>query len=177
MRVLVGYASKHGGTREIAERITTRLEESGVVVELRTLTELGDVTGFDAYILGSSIYMGRWNREAVAFVHRNESILRARPVWLFSSGPVGNQERVDPIELNDLRATVSIREHRLFGGAVKLDRMSFAERLMAKALKVSGDYRDWPAIDAWADQIRTELTTPADHLARIGVGETLVSIR
>jgi menaquinone-dependent protoporphyrinogen oxidase len=127
-------------------------------IELRTLAEPSDPAGFDAYVLGSSIYMGRWNKEAVAFVHRNQSTLTGQPIWLFSSGPVGNQERLDPIELDDLKATVGVREHKLFAGAVKLDRMSFAERLMAKAMKVSGDYREWSAIEAWADQIRTELS-------------------
>jgi menaquinone-dependent protoporphyrinogen oxidase len=159
MRVLVGYASKHGGTREIAERIAARLKQSGLDVDLCSIAQSSDAVGFDAYVLGSSIYMGHWNKEAIAFVHRNRPAFEGRPVWLFSSGPVGSQERLDPIDLADLRATVAIREHRLFSGAVKLDQMSFAERLMAKAMKVSGDYREWPAIDAWADQIRTELST------------------
>jgi menaquinone-dependent protoporphyrinogen oxidase len=159
MRVLVGYASKHGGTREIAERIAKRLQATDVVVDLRSVAESFDVAGYKAYVLGSSIYIGHWNKAAVGFVHRNQAALAGRPVWLFSSGPVGNQERVDPIELDDLKATIEIREHKLFAGAVKLDQMSFTERLMAKAMKVTGDYREWPAIDAWADEIRTELRT------------------
>lgn len=159
MRVLVAYASKHGGTREIAERIADQLRGSGLEAELRPITDVDQASGFDSFVIGSSIYMGHWNKEAVAFVHRNQGLLVGHPIWLFSSGPIGTQERVDLAELDDLKATVEIREHRLFGGVLKPDQMSFAERLMAKAMKVSGDNREWPAIDWWAEEIRTALST------------------
>jgi menaquinone-dependent protoporphyrinogen oxidase len=158
MRVLVGYASKHGSTREIAERIASRLQQPAVDVDLRSISEPFDAADFDAFVLGSSIYMGHWNKDAVAFVHRSAAALLGRPTWLFSSGPIGNQERVDPVELESLKAAVGFREHKLFGGALKPDQMSFGERLLAKAMKLSGDNREWPAIEAWADRIRTELT-------------------
>ena len=173
MRVLVGYASKHGSTREIAERIAAGLKQAGQVVELRSIAEPCDANGFDAYVLGSSVYLGHWNRGAVDFVHRNGALLSRHPVWLFSSGPLAGQERADPAELGDLSATVQLREHRLFGGALRSDRMSFAERLMAKALKVSGDAREWDAIEAWADRIQADLRAaavgaPAGSLAPAG---------
>jgi menaquinone-dependent protoporphyrinogen oxidase len=171
MRVLVGYASKHGGTREIAERIAGRLRLPEVDVEVGPLREIGEVAGFDAFVLGSSIHMGHWSKEAVVFVHRHKAALGGRPVWLFSSGPVGNQARVDPIELPDLEATVPIREHRLFGGAVKLDKMSFAERLMAKAIKVSGDYPRVARDRSVGRRDRGSVAERAGHLASVGGAE------
>lgn len=158
MRVLVAYASKHGGTREIAQLIAGRIRQPDVKVELRAIGDIKEPASADAFVIGSSIYMGHWDKDAVTFVHRNHAAFAGRPFWLFSSGPVGNQERVDPVELPTLEAVVDIRDHKLFRGVLKMDRMSFAERLIAKAMKMSGDYRDWPAIEVWADQIRTELS-------------------
>jgi len=145
---------RHFGTLQQDNR-TLALPE-GLEVELRSIAELADVAGFDAFVLGSSIYTGHRNKEAVAFMRRNQALLKGHSVWLFSSGPIGDQERVEPVELADLKAVVSVREHKLFGGAVKVDQMSFSERRLAKAMKVSGDNREWPAIDAWSDQIRVE---------------------
>jgi menaquinone-dependent protoporphyrinogen oxidase len=157
VRLLIGYSSKHGGTREIAARIAGRFRLANLEVELRPLQEVTEVTAFDAFILGSSIYLGRWNREAVAFVRRHHEVLRGRPVWLFSSGPLGAQVPTDPRELAELRRMIPIRGHQVFGGVLKLEEMSLPERFLAKAMNVSGDYRDWEGIDAWADNIRTQL--------------------
>ena len=37
--------------------------------------------------------MNRWLDDARSFVRRNHSILASHPVWLFSSGPVGDGSR------------------------------------------------------------------------------------
>jgi len=104
-----------------AEWIARKLQQPGMEVELRSIAEPADVAGFDAFVLGSSIYMGHWNKEAVASMRRNQLLLKGHSDCLFSSGPIGNQERVEPVELADLMAVVSVREHKLFGGALKLD--------------------------------------------------------
>ena len=50
--VLVGYASRHGATRGIAERIGTRLRDAGLDV-----TDVSDYTGF--MYMGELVEMGR----------------------------------------------------------------------------------------------------------------------
>ncbi len=48
----------------------------------------------------------------------------------------------------------------MFFGALSRDRLSFGERMIAKAVKApQGDFRDWDAIAAWADSIADELAT------------------
>ena len=61
-RILLACASRHGATAEIAEEIgdVLRREVPGAVVEVRDAAEPGDVDGFDAVVLGSAVYMGRW---------------------------------------------------------------------------------------------------------------------
>jgi menaquinone-dependent protoporphyrinogen oxidase len=49
-----------------------------------------DPASFDAVVLGSAVYAGRWLDPARQYAALYADVLRARPVWLFSSGPIGN---------------------------------------------------------------------------------------
>jgi menaquinone-dependent protoporphyrinogen oxidase len=161
MFVLIAYASKHGSTREIATRIAVRLRERSEQVHVSNVNEVHDVAAYQAVIIGSAIYFGSWVKEAKAFVRRYESALRDRPVWLFSSGPVGDAILPGPKELPEFDAAIHPRSHRIFSGALDARNLSFPERLAVKAAKAPlGDFRDWAEIDAWADSIVAELTTP-----------------
>src|SRR5207342_299308 len=93
-RVLVVYASRHGSTAGIAERIGEALGAKGLDVTVADAKDRPDPVPFDAYVIGSAVYMGQWEKDATSFVERHESVLATRPVWLFSSGPVGT-ERFD----------------------------------------------------------------------------------
>jgi menaquinone-dependent protoporphyrinogen oxidase len=166
MKILVAVASRHGATREIAEEIGKAIEsalrEEGDSAEVDVLftDTVTSIAGYDGVILGSAVYMGGWLESAKKLVEANRDALRAVPVWLFSSGPVGEppKPREDPLEVHELLATVHGREHRLFGGRIDKGTMRFAERAVATALRVKdGDYRDWPSIRAWARQIGAAL--------------------
>jgi menaquinone-dependent protoporphyrinogen oxidase len=174
MKVLVAYASKHGSTRGIAERIAERLRTDGLEAEALPVKSVRDVATYDAFVVGSALYMFRWMGEARAFVHRNRKVLAGKPIWLFSSGPFGPEttnkegrnllEVSGPKEIDELRAMLQPRDHRVFFGSwdAGAEPVGLSERLMMllpavrKAFPV-GDYRDWPAIEAWADAIAGEL--------------------
>ena len=53
-------------------------------------------------MIGSAAYYGRWLKEATRFVRRERESLVGRPVWLFSSGPVGSEtlkkDGTDPLK-------------------------------------------------------------------------------
>lgn len=166
MRVRVIYASRLGATRGIAERIGARLREDRLDVTVQAASSAVTFADADAFVIGSAIYGGHWVKEAADYVRRHRAILVRRPVWLFSSGPVGDMATrhapVEPKEVGVLRAMVNPREHRVFFGA--LDRstiddstLGFAERVVARTMIPEGDYRDWEAIEAWAAGIAREL--------------------
>ena len=46
---------------------------------------------YDGFIIGSAAYQGRWLSEATRLVRQHREVLASRPVWLFSSGPVGTE--------------------------------------------------------------------------------------
>jgi menaquinone-dependent protoporphyrinogen oxidase len=156
--VLVTYASKHGSTQEVAERIAYSLNQLGVPADVQPMTQVDAIDGYDGVVMGSSVYIGRWMKAASEFVERVRPALAARRVWLFSSGPLGDQAGTDPPEIAKLAASLNFVEHRLFSGALRKERLSLVERAVVKAVKAPyGDFRDWTEIDAWAAAIVREL--------------------
>ena len=161
MTLLVAYASKHGSTEGIARAIADRLRELGVSAVVQTVGDVDDLSDRDAVVLGSAVYAGSWMKEAVEFVHRYADSLAERPVWLFSSGPLGEQVKDDeeqPRQLQELRRMIAPIDHRIFFGALDRSKLGFGERMIVKAVNApDGDFRDWDAIRAWADSIAAEL--------------------
>jgi menaquinone-dependent protoporphyrinogen oxidase len=179
VRVLVAYASRMGSTGEIAQRIAERLRAAGheTRVELVIDVPWADVAAYDAFVVGSAVYIGRWQKEAVQFVQGNRAVLADRPTWLFSSGPLGSEptdakgrdKREGALlaeELETLTEAVRPRDHRVFPGVLNPDRLSLGPRLMrlmpaGRKLLEEGDFRDWSDIEAWTDVISGELAEKA----------------
>jgi menaquinone-dependent protoporphyrinogen oxidase len=162
MKVLVAYESKHGSTKAIAERIATTLSAHDLDAVARPIHESAGFAGYDAYVIGSAVYYGGWMKEAVEFVREHEFWLVDKPVWLFSSGPIGTSLPADPREMSSLRETTQPRDHHVFYGALDRDELSIGERLIVGALKApDGDFRDWNEIEHWADGIAQQLNADA----------------
>ncbi|HEX5881029.1 MAG TPA: flavodoxin domain-containing protein [Actinomycetota bacterium] len=81
MTILVAAASKHGATEEIAERIGAVLAEHGVEVDVKKLRDVSGLAGYEAIVLGSGIYLGKWLKEARRFVEVHAAELAQRPTW------------------------------------------------------------------------------------------------
>jgi menaquinone-dependent protoporphyrinogen oxidase len=161
MNVLVAFSSKHGSTREIAERIGQRLREGGITAAVIDVRDVKDLGGYGAVVIGSAVYMGSWRKEAVEFAKENREALAALPVWLFSSGPLGEPTLEDPKPVPELRGEIGPKDHRVFAGALDKSKLSLPEKLVVAAVKsqmktpheLLGDFRDWHEIDAWAGEI------------------------
>jgi menaquinone-dependent protoporphyrinogen oxidase len=168
MKVLVGHATAHGSTREIAEHLARRLREDGLDTEVQELTAAAGLEHFDAFVLGSAIHHRRWLPEARAFLFAHAHELAARPVWLFSvgmpaalRGPLRPLAGLQPAAVAaDFDHLVAFRDHALFSGVVRSDHLPLIGRIAMLALtRGPGDYRDWHAIDAWGDGVARVLTT------------------
>jgi menaquinone-dependent protoporphyrinogen oxidase len=165
MTVLVSAASKHGATAEIAEAIGRVLRERGLAVDVRRAENVTMVDGYDAVVLGSGVYVGRWLEAARKLVEAEATILAARPVWLFSSGPVGDPPKPaeEPVDIAEIVRATGARDHQVFAGRIDKGRLGFGERAMVLALRAPvGDFRDWPAIEEWARGIADALLARTD---------------
>jgi menaquinone-dependent protoporphyrinogen oxidase len=171
MYVLVTAASKEGATSEIAEAIAQTLRERGLETTVRAPERVEDVRGYDAFVIGSAVYMGHWLEPASDLVRRLGPALSDRPVWLFSSGPIGDPRRklvqqmgADPAELPALLAQTRAREHRMFAGKLVKERVSRARRVSLSIFRgFAGDFRNWSEIDRWASQIADALVGRGVH--------------
>jgi menaquinone-dependent protoporphyrinogen oxidase len=172
MKILVTYASKHGATQGIAERIARTLrevEQDAVVLPIAAVGEM-DLSTYEAFVIGSAAYYFHWMKEATQFVRRHQATLVQRPVWLFSSGPLGPQTTdaqgrdvrvtTEPKEFAALRAALHPRDARVFFGALDASAFGFPVRVIAARLP-QGDFRDWDEIDAWAEEIAHALAPAA----------------
>jgi menaquinone-dependent protoporphyrinogen oxidase len=153
MRVLVTAATKYGATAEISAAIAEVLDEHGLEATVLPPEQIKGIDGYDAVVVGSAVYAGHWLKPARELVERHSAALANRPVWLFSSGPVGDPPKPaeDPVDVADLLVATGAREHRIFAGRLVRKRLSFPERAIVAALRVpEGDFRDWTEIRQWA---------------------------
>ena len=149
--ILVAYATKYGSTKEVAEAIAATLREQGLDTEVRPAREVDALDGYSAVVLGAALYMGKWHRDARAFLRRHHKTLLSLPVAIFTLGPLGAAEKdrqSSRAQLDRALKTfywltpISVE---VFGGVIDPAKLRFPFTHMLK-----GDARDWVAIRAWA---------------------------
>jgi len=172
----VAYASKTGFTAGIAEFIGEKLRERDMSVEVEDIDKVEDLRDYDAFVIGSAAYMFHWLKEAKEFVSKNRGVLATRPVWLFSSGPVGAKKTDDkgrdllessvPKDIENFQRWINPRGHQVFFGGLDGSRLTGATGFWYKVAMKSekaresmpeGDFRDWNAIGAWASSVADAL--------------------
>jgi menaquinone-dependent protoporphyrinogen oxidase len=162
MTVLVAYASKHGSTAEIAEAIAAELRERGLGADCLEAGEASDLAGYDAVVLGSAVYMRRWQGDARHFLRKHSKDLADRPFWVFSSGPTGDPAE-DDAAWEEPRRTIAkaeklgARDHVVFGGRISPESGRMAKAMAENTPEEFRDRRDWDEIRAWAAGIAAEL--------------------
>ena len=160
--VLVTAASRHGATREIADALARWLPETaaGHDLGLSAVSQPAESapapTSFDAVLVGSAVYAGRWLEPAREYVAAHAAALRDRRVWLFSSGPIGEPPFPpdEPHDVHSLGELIGVRGHRVFPGRLDASVLGFGERAMVTAMRAPlGDFRDWAGVREWAEEI------------------------
>jgi menaquinone-dependent protoporphyrinogen oxidase len=161
-RVLIAYASAHGSTREVAERIGEVLRDHGMQVSVMAARDVGHLHRLDAVILGGALYTGKLHRDARRFLKRHEEELAQRPLAVFALGP----RTLDPVDVAASRTQVRHALERVpklapiavevFGGVIDPSTLHFPFKHMA-----ASDARDWEAIATWAGDLAGRLVVEA----------------
>ena len=163
--VLVAYAGKMGGTKGIATAIGAELSSVGLGVTLLDAADVQSVDRFDAVVLGSSLYMGRWRPDAVTVLKllaKRSTEFGSIPSWLFQSGPCGDGARTEqvasPKKVRRYADRLGAAHPITFGGRLDpaLATGFIASKMATGAL--AGDFRDFDLIRTWAQQIAANLT-------------------
>jgi menaquinone-dependent protoporphyrinogen oxidase len=178
MKILVAYGSKAGSTKGIAEFIGEKLRGHGMQVDVQGVQSVQNLAEYDAFVIGSALYMYHWLKEAKQFVLRNRTVLTSRPVWLFSSGPTGTKptdkkgrdlkEVSGPNEIDELRRSVNPRDHQVFFGAFFPENLKGVVGWFAKRVPKDevGDFRNWKEIEEWSNKIASSLEQVPQATAR-----------
>lgn len=169
MRVLVSAASKHGSTAGIAEAIGGVLSSAGIETDIRPPEEVTSVASYDGVVLGSGVYAGHWLGAAKKLVEREGPALASMPVWLFSSGPIGDPPKPDeePVDVAQVRETTRAIDHRVFPGKLDRRQLGLADKAIVAVVHApEGDFRRWQAVTEWASGIARELRVQVGEDAR-----------
>ena len=82
------------------------------------------------------------------------------PVWLFSSGPVGEPAKPaeNPVDVSKVLQATKARDHQIFTGKLVKKHLNFPDRAVASAIRAQeGDFRNWAQIRAWAAAVADTL--------------------
>ncbi len=161
-KILVAYASQTGSTVGVAEAIGQALAESGAQVEVRPMSDVQDLTSYQAVVAGSAIHGGQWLPEAMQFVQTHQATLARKPfaaflVCMTLAMPGADKYREHVATwLEPVRALVKPVSEGLFAGALDIGKVpTLGDRLKFRLSVIfgvwsEGDHRDWSAIRAWA---------------------------
>ena len=167
MRVLVTWGTRLGGTEAIARIIREVLEQEGFEVVLARASELKEIRGYQAAIIGGAVHANRCHRDIRRIVARNVSELRCMPVWLFSSGPVEQPaERFapPPPQVAALMTRLGARGHATFEGRSRPDVKSNPGSVAAR--RHVREWRDPEQIGGWALDLARQLRKAAPFIVR-----------
>ncbi|QKT11658.1 flavodoxin domain-containing protein [Rhodococcus sp. W8901] len=181
MPTLIAYASAHGSTAGIARSLGRRLTHRGLDVEVRDCAEIPAGTRPSTLVIGSAVHESEWLPTAARFVDHLAEGAEELPVWAFSVGMVGDEGSAlarpvtallrrmlrtrEPTAVQQLRARTRLRGHHRFSGrfcATDAADTGRAGRMVFRAMGGHyGDYREWSAVEAWADDIAVEVDRQA----------------
>jgi menaquinone-dependent protoporphyrinogen IX oxidase len=144
---LVVVASKHGATAELGAALARALADcpSGRAGSMEAVyvpvEQRPDPATYDAIVVGSAVYVGRWLEPARHYVAEHAAVLRGLPVWLFSSGPVGKPffPSDEPHDVEPLAQSIGACGHRVFLGRLDKSRLTVGERAMVTAMRAGPD--------------------------------------
>ncbi len=111
MNVLILYGTKGGATGHCAEKIFQQLPDT-----IRETTEVSDIrqlnrkklNDYDAFVIGTPIYMGRMNSRIRRFFQRYGKLLLQKPLHIFICSLAPGAEGV---ELFRQKADAALFEH------------------------------------------------------------------
>lgn len=136
MRTAIVYASKHGTTEKVAQKIQNQLgEEKAQLFNLKKDRNF-DVSQFDRIIVGGSIHAGQIQKKVKQFLEIHNQNLLQRSLGLFlccmHENEAENQFNTAFPEILRTHA----RSKKIMGGEFLFEKMNFVEKALVR--KIAG---------------------------------------
>jgi menaquinone-dependent protoporphyrinogen oxidase len=170
--ILVAYASTHGSTQEVAERVTTTLREHGLTADLQPAQQVRSLAGYSAVVLGAPLYMFRLHKHALRFLGRHQKAFQdGKPIAIFAGGPFSTgKESAAELENSWGEARKQLDQElskfpwlaplsvEVIGGRFNPSALRFPWSLLPAMRQLpASDLRDWEAIRRWAAELAAQL--------------------
>ena len=140
MRTLILYATKHGATREAAQRIAKHI--NGAVLHDLKQDGTPSLADFDCVIIGSSIYVGQIRKEAKTFLAQNADKLKEKRLGLFLCGLQENEEKQFFVSNFPQDILSAAKATAFLGGIFDPKRAGLMERFIIKVVAKLPGYMD-----------------------------------
>jgi menaquinone-dependent protoporphyrinogen oxidase len=166
---LIVYASTHGHTAKIADRLAQTVQVGGAAADVIDAQESpDDLSRYDAVIVGGSIHAGRYQRDLRAWIKGHANELSATPSAFFSvcltaADDTDESRSASRTYIDELIEETGWTPDRAvtFAGALQYLEYDFATRLVMRLLMKHGhhetdtsrdfDYTDWDAVGRFGE--------------------------
>lgn len=170
MKVLVGYATVHGSTAEVAQRIGDVLTQEGLQVTVADVNTLTQVDDYDAFVMGTPIHAGTWLPELTGFMKTLKNRASRTPVYVWVTcirvlEEYGMSHAMDYYMIPEIMSQLNIRGKTAFAGKLDIEQVDWNERWSLAArydghawpTNFDGDFRDWKKITDWAAETAKDI--------------------
>jgi len=181
-RVLIAYGTRFGSTEEISCKFAEIMRIKGLdttVINVKK-DKWPPLDQFDAVLIGSSIKIGRWTKEAKRFLKKNATALKEKSFLavFVSSGDASYPEKYQQAKekyvqkiISDLGFDLDKVMHEAFGGLFDMSNTSKIGWMEKKFMNMAArddesanlteneynDLRDWDQIQSFANKATTRI--------------------
>ena len=179
-RILIAYETKHGASADIATRIWEVLTKKGYYVDMLHTPHIFDmdISNYDAYIVGGTIYWSMYTRKTREFIKNNMKHFSKKPTALFMAcGKMWNEfaSKLEGDEAKWRRLSLKYLDPMLaempklkpvdigtFAGNLFVKYMNIPELIMMGVLNFKngskmGKYVDLKRVSKWTEELVKKL--------------------
>jgi len=174
-KVLIGYLSPHGTTKEVAEFLKSEFLLANIPTDVQELEKIINIEPYLGLILAAPIQGMKWHPTASDFFMNHRHQYRQRVLGLVATSYMIKTARPNiRTKLSEFfKHQPQLQPHDLsavFGGRISSPLPWFARVLFGVPLKAPLDTLDWEEIKAWAKSFIAKVEAKAEYQARIQRG-------
>ena len=163
--ILITYATYTGSAEVVAELVSSILLAKGFTTIVMPMTDVKDISGYDAVIAGSAIHGGKWLPEAFDFLDLHKRVLASKPFAAFlvcMTMAMKNSEKYLQLVSDfmiPVRNIVHPISEGLFSGRLEIKKIpSFGDRIrfrisVATGVWKEGDHLNRTEIERWTEEV------------------------